>query len=101
MRTHRIGFLVDAAILGFAVGAGFAMVENLDYLQALSDASLAVWIVRGFGTALLHGGVQSIFAVMLLSLADRRGHGPGAVLPTLLAATVLHALFNQFVLPPI
>jgi hypothetical protein len=73
VRTHRIGFLVDAAIFGFAVGAGFAMIENLYYLQALSDASLGVWIVRGFGTALLHGGVQSIFAVMLLALVDRRG----------------------------
>ena len=31
IRTHRIGFLVDAAILGFAVGTGFALVENLQY----------------------------------------------------------------------
>jgi len=29
IRTRRVGFLVDAAILGFAVGAGFALVENL------------------------------------------------------------------------
>src|SRR5690242_21056888 len=27
IRTHRVGFLIDAAILGFGVGAGFAMVE--------------------------------------------------------------------------
>ena len=33
IRTHRIGFLVDAAILGFAVGTGFALVENLYYLR--------------------------------------------------------------------
>jgi hypothetical protein len=32
IRAHRIGFLVDGAIFGFAVGTGFAMVENLDYL---------------------------------------------------------------------
>ena len=30
---RRLGFAVDAAIAGFAVGAGFAVVENLDYLQ--------------------------------------------------------------------
>ncbi len=29
IRAHRIGFLVDAAIMGFAVGTGFALVENL------------------------------------------------------------------------
>ena len=33
IRAHRIGFLVDAAIFGFAVGTGFAVVENL-YLPA-------------------------------------------------------------------
>ena len=102
IRTHRIGFLVDAAIFGFAVGAGFAMIENLYYLQDLANAHIAVWIVRGFGTALLHGGVQSIFAVMVLTLTDRRGAmNAGAVLPPLVAAAVLHAGFNQFVLPPI
>jgi protease PrsW len=102
LRTHRIGFLVDAAIFGFAVGTGFAMVENLYYLQDLGHASVAVWIVRGFGTALLHGGVQSIFAVMLVALTDRRGKLDfGALLPALGLAWLLHAAFNQFVLPPI
>ena len=33
-RTSRIGFLIDSAIMGFAVGAGFALVENYHYLQA-------------------------------------------------------------------
>ncbi len=102
LRTHRIGFLVDAAIFGFAVGTGFAMVENLYYLENLADAHIVVWIVRGFGTALLHGGVQSIFAVMLVALTDRRGKLDfGALLPSLAAAVLLHAGFNQFVLPPI
>jgi RsiW-degrading membrane proteinase PrsW (M82 family) len=100
--THRIGFLVDAAIFGFAVGTGFAVVENLYFLQDLGHANVAVWIVRGFGTALLHGGVQSIFAVMLTALTDRRGKLDfGALLPALGAAWLLHAAFNQFVLPPI
>jgi RsiW-degrading membrane proteinase PrsW (M82 family) len=41
IRTHRIGFLVDAAIFGFAVGTGFALVENLHYLQRVADAHAA------------------------------------------------------------
>lgn len=102
VRAHRIGFLVDAAILGFAVGTGFALVENLWYLQLLADAPTSTWIVRGFGTALLHGGVQSIFAVWLVSLAERKGGaGPGAIAVPWLAAAALHAAFNQFVLPPV
>jgi RsiW-degrading membrane proteinase PrsW (M82 family) len=100
VRAHRIGFLVDAAILGFAVGTGFALVENLAYLQRLADAPAAVWIVRGVGTALLHGGVQSIFAVWLLGRVERRGLAPVAVAVPLLAAMALHAAFNLFVLPP-
>ena len=55
-RSNRIGFLVDAAIMGFAVGAGFAVLENFYYLQIHGSASLAVWVVRGFGTAIMHGG---------------------------------------------
>jgi RsiW-degrading membrane proteinase PrsW (M82 family) len=102
MRAHRIGFLVDAAILGFAVGTGFALVENLWYLQRLADAPTTLWIVRGFGTALLHGGVQAIFAVWLVSLAERKGGaGIGSVAVPWLAAAALHAAFNQFVLPPV
>src|SRR5450759_3947295 len=49
IRTHRIGFLVDAAIFGFAVGTGFATVENLYFLHLVPDAGMGTWIVRGLG----------------------------------------------------
>jgi len=102
IRAHRIGFLVDAAIFGVAVGAGFAAIENLYYLRQLSEAHVAVWIVRGFGTAVMHGGVQAIMAVMMLAITDRRGRTDLlAVLPALGVAAVVHSAFNHFVLPPI
>jgi RsiW-degrading membrane proteinase PrsW (M82 family) len=50
IRANRIAFLVDAAIFGFAVGAGFALVENLYFLGALRESHYAIWVVRGFGT---------------------------------------------------
>src|SRR5947209_8272381 len=40
IRTHRVGFLVDAAIFGFAIGTGFAMVENVYYLEHVHEASV-------------------------------------------------------------
>src|SRR5262245_57772139 len=43
--TARIAFLVDAAIEGFAVGAGFALVENVWYLSSMGGAAVLVWIV--------------------------------------------------------
>jgi RsiW-degrading membrane proteinase PrsW (M82 family) len=102
IRQHRIGFLVDAAIFGFAVGTGFAVIENLYYLRTLHDAHIVIWIVRGFGTAVMHGGVTAILAVGVLALTERRGAtNAGAVLPPLVIAVVLHSAFNQFVLPPI
>jgi len=71
LKRGRMGFLVDAAILGFAVGTGFALVENIQYLNAMSG-SPALWVVRGFGTAMLHGGTTAIFAMMANAAADRQ-----------------------------
>ena len=102
IHTRRIGFLVDASVLGCAVGGGFSTVENLYYLLHLSDPNPAVWLVRGFGTAILHGGVQAIFAAQVLANADRRGQlDARAVLPPLAVAVLIHAAFNQFILPPV
>jgi RsiW-degrading membrane proteinase PrsW (M82 family) len=101
-RTHRIGFLVDAAILGFAVGAGFAMVENFFVLQAHGDASMVVWFVRGFGTAIMHGGVTAIFALASQALTERQMRiNPARYLPGLGLATMLHAVFNHFPVTPV
>lgn len=100
-RAHRIGFLVDAAILGFAVGSGFALVENLAYLRMAPQAELATWIVRGFGTAVMHGGATAMLAVMGLSVLERRPEaGVLAFAPGLAVAALLHAGFNQLIAWP-
>ena len=98
----RIGFLVDAAILGFSVGTGFALVENAEYLRFMPEAGLLVWVVRGFGTAMLHGGATALFAIVTKALFDRhdgRRVSLGAFLPGLLLAMALHSLFNLLLLP--
>lgn len=102
IRTGRVGFLVDAAIHGFAVGAGFALVENVEYLGALATPNLLVWVVRGFGTAVLHGASTAIFALVTKGLAERHpAAGPLVALPGGLAAVLLHSAYNHFVLPPL
>jgi len=102
IRSHRVGFLVDAAIFGFGVGAGFALAENLYYLASLPDMSLPVWVIRGFGTAILHGGTMALFGILSKSLADRKPSlGPAVFLPGGLAAVVLHSIFNHFLLSPV
>lgn len=101
-RTHRIGFLVDSAILGFAVGAGFGVVENFYYLYLASDAQLAVWVVRGFGTAIMHGGTMALFGVMAQSLTERSMKiNPLLLLPGFIVAITIHSVFNHFPGTPI
>lgn len=102
---RRVGFLVDAAIWGFAVGAAFATVENVSYLLALGAPNVAVWVVRGFGTAVMHGGTTALLAVVSKHLSERHGstgwwlpfwtYGPGFVL-----ALAVHSAYNHFYLSP-
>ncbi|MGQ0587222.1 MAG: PrsW family intramembrane metalloprotease [Gammaproteobacteria bacterium] len=99
---HRVAFPVDAAISGFAVGAGFAMLENLFYLRLLPDAPIGVWIVRGFGTAIMHGGTTAMFGILGLLLSERAGrHGARSFLPGLLLAAAIHSAYNHFFFSPV
>lgn len=101
IQTRKVGFMIDAAIFGFAVGAGFAIIENLFYLNALDNAGLITWFVRGFGTAIMHGGTTAIAAIIGKDLFDTKNLPSIApYLPGLLVAIVLHGLFNMFLLPP-
>lgn len=102
VRHNRIGFLVDAAIYGFAAGAGFAIFENLFYLQAMPDMQLGTWIIRGFGTAIMHGGATAIFAVVSEALAGQNPtKGYLMYLPGFVIAVVVHSIFNHFFFAPV
>ena len=102
LRASKVGFVVDAAIHGFAIGTGFAFLENLYYLRASVDATHWTWIVRGFGTAIMHGGTTAIVAMVSKTLHNRldafRVH---LLLPGLGVAIVLHSLYNHALLHPL
>lgn len=101
--SDRIGFTVDAAILGFGIGAGFAVVENLYFLSAL-DASTLTWIIRGFGTAIMHGVTTTVFAIILKSLKQRENRGRWtASIIAFAMACILHSAYNHAIyeIPPL
>lgn len=106
---NRIGFKLDAVIAGFAVGAGFSTLENLWYLSTLSDANLSAWLVRGFGTAVMHGSATALFALISHEMTERQAQSPAAqyrfnallFAPGLLAAIAVHSLFNHFPHQPV
>lgn len=102
IRAHRVGFLVDAALYGFAVGAGFALAENLYFSWALATPDPALWIARGFGTAILHGAATGVAAILMKHQVDRTGRaGPAAFAPGWLAATLAHSLYNHTLVNPL
>ncbi len=102
LRRAQIGFLVDAAIIGFTIGAGFAVVENLHSLGAAADRHLLIWIVRGFGTAILHATTTAIVAIAAKSMADRYPDREFLVIwPGLIAAIALHSVFNHALVSPL
>lgn len=99
---RRIGFPVDAAQLGFAVGTGFAVLENYQYLRVLSDASIVLWAVRGLGTAMLHGTATAVFAMIAQTATERHRDRKLAVfVPGWLSAVVIHAAFNLLPFSPV
>jgi RsiW-degrading membrane proteinase PrsW (M82 family) len=101
-RTSRIGFLIDAGILGFTVGAGFSFVENIYYLNMATEAHYGVWVVRGFGTAIMHGGATALFAIVSETLTERHlKMNPLLYIPGLVVAFLLHSIFNHFPVSPI
>jgi len=106
---NRLGFKLDAAIAGFAVGAGFSMAENLWYLVSLDQTNITDWLVRGFGTAIMHGAATALFAVISHEWSEKQAEGeatrysfqPLLFAPGLLAAMVVHSIFNHFPAQPL
>lgn len=106
---NRIGFKLDAVIAGFAVGVGFASIENAWYLLALPEANVSDWMVRGFGTAVMHGGATAVFAVISHEMTERQAEAsvsayrfnPLLFAPGLIAAIAIHSAFNHFPHQPI
>jgi protease PrsW len=101
IRKKRIGFMIDAAIYGFAAGTGFALCENLFYIYSLEDTSLLTWVIRGFGTAVMHGGCTALFAIIYLGAKSRGRMITPMVLAGLGLAYVIHSLFNHFYIHPV
>src|ERR1043165_6529536 len=101
---NRIGYKLDAVISGFAIGAGFSVVENIIYLTIYPDYGASTWLVRGLGTAVMHGTTLAIFATIAHELAERETRGaagdfnfrPWWFVPGYLAAVAIHMVFNQF-----
>ena len=103
-RFNRIGYKIDAVISGFAIGAGFSVVENVLYLMLFPFYDAGTWLVRGLGTALMHGTTLAILAAIAHELSERETREAATdfdfhlwwFVPGYLVAVALHTGFNQF-----
>ena len=103
-RMNRIGYKVDAVISGFAIGAGFSVLENIIYLVRFPDYGAGTWLVRGLGTAVMHGTTLALLAAAAHEFAERETRDAAGdfdfrlwwFLPGYLVAVALHTAFNQF-----
>ena len=101
---NRVGYKLDAVISGFTIGAGFSVIENIFYLARYPELTAPVWMVRGLGTAVMHGATTAILAAVAHELGERSARRKGAAfrlnplwfLPGYIAASGIHLVFNQF-----
>ena len=87
---HKILFFAEALCYGAAVGAGFALCENMAYAFYNTDMTALLFAFRGFGTALLHMGCTALMAALALSINKYL-----AIIPVI----GIHYLYNLFLLP--
>ena len=96
----RVGFLVDAAVQGFAIGTGFALVENITYLRDFGEAPLIMWALRGLGTGVLHGATTAMAAIVGKAIADRHPRMRLPIAGGVLPAVITHSLYNHLLIYP-
>lgn len=93
-------YVVDGALYGFGAGIGFAIIENLEYIQrASAEAALILAIARVFSTNLMHATSSGLIGT---ALAFHRGdknkaRGLLIILGGYLIAIVFHGVFNAMV----
>lgn len=103
-RLNRIGYKLDAVISGFAIGAGFSVVENIFYLTMFPNYGTGTWLVRGLGTAVMHGTTLALLAAIAHEFAERETRAAASdydfslmwFVPGYGVAVAIHTLFNHF-----
>src|SRR5207248_2302346 len=95
-----MGHTVESAIVGLA--PVLTLLATLLYLDSYKLVKLrAVIAVRGFGTALMHGGCTAIFAMISVTLLERARRGTLAALaPGFIVAVLLHSAYNHMYVSP-
>jgi RsiW-degrading membrane proteinase PrsW (M82 family) len=98
VRRPNFTYFVDGAIYGFAVGIGFAIIENYFYIGTNSDVAVPVAISRVISTNLIHASASGMVGIAMGLARFQRFSGRAAILIVGLAvAMAVHLIFNNVV----
>lgn len=92
-------YVVDGALYGFGAGIGFAIVENIEYVNGNAELALIVALARVFSTNLMHATGSGLIGT---ALAFHRGEQAKqralwVVMGGYAVAIIFHAVFNTMV----
>lgn len=97
---NKAGFVIDTLIYGFSAGMGFAIAENVFYLSILSDDFLLIYVVRGFGTSIMHSSTIAFSGALLFYLIRIKQYPTYlSISISFLSSFIIHSAFNFFFLP--
>ncbi len=92
-------YAVDGTAYGFAIGTGFGMAENLNYVLSNPDRALPIALTRVLSVSLMHAYTTGLVGTAAgSSLFLTRRAQLLRVGMSVAAAMLLHALFNSLVL---
>ncbi len=98
VQRRDFAYFVEAAIYGFTIGIGFAIIENYQYLIQHSDIGLALAINRVISTNLVHATASSVAGIFIgFGRFSRKSFRIPTGLLGLTLATILHSFFNNMV----
>jgi RsiW-degrading membrane proteinase PrsW (M82 family) len=98
VRRREFTYFVDGAIYGFAIGIGFAIFENYQYIFGNLGAALSVAIGRVISTNLIHATASSMVGISVGLARFERFTGRARLLILGLSlAMALHVGFNNLV----
>jgi RsiW-degrading membrane proteinase PrsW (M82 family) len=97
-RRPAFTYFVDGATYGFASGIGFSITENFLYMFRYPEVAIPLVLVRAFSTCLMHGAATAMVgAAVGFFRLSRSAHRRLMTVGGGIAAIVVHALFNGFV----
>jgi RsiW-degrading membrane proteinase PrsW (M82 family) len=98
VRKADFTYFVDGAIYGFAIGIGFAIVENYEYVLGNLGTALATALARVFSTNLIHAAGSGTIGISLgIARLTHSQQRLRLIISGLLLAIGLHIGFNNLV----